>query len=247
MSSRTRSPWPPCDRRRPRPGRCRAGRSPERRRRDPRLPSRRGERRLVPSAPSGPVRQSRARPVRAQARASSTRCHRQPEPVPADGRRDGPRRPDIDRTAGARPSDRAATERLARVRGAVPARGIGERGRRRRSPTGGRPAARGAGRRDPRREDSKRPVGQTGGACKKERSRRRPIFPGGCPPSIFGAGELNFRVRDGNGWTLSASVTGTNLQLRAPSVTGWLEAWKQRSSSRWRMLSADSERDPAAC
>ena len=29
-----------------------------------------------------------------------------------------------------------------------------------------------------------------------------PIFPGGCPPSIFGTNELNYRVRDGNGWTL---------------------------------------------
>ena len=31
---------------------------------------------------------------------------------------------------------------------------------------------------------------------------RKPIFPGRHQPSIFGAGELNFRVRDGNGWTL---------------------------------------------
>ena len=38
-------------------------------------------------------------------------------------------------------------------------------------------------------------------------SRRRPIFPKGCPLSIFGAGELDFRVRDGNGYGLSASVT----------------------------------------
>ena len=34
-----------------------------------------------------------------------------------------------------------------------------------------------------------------------------PIFPGSCPPSIFGASELNFRVRDGNGWTLTAIST----------------------------------------
>src|SRR5688572_18502640 len=40
------------------------------------------------------------------------------------------------------------------------------------------------------------------------KSRRRPIFPKGCPLSIFGAGELNFRVRDGNGCGLSARVTG---------------------------------------
>ena len=36
---------------------------------------------------------------------------------------------------------------------------------------------------------------------------RRPIFPRSCPLSIFGAGELNCRVRDGNGCGLSASVT----------------------------------------
>ncbi len=41
-----------------------------------------------------------------------------------------------------------------------------------------------------------------------QQSRRRPIFPKGCPLSIFGAGELNFRVRDGNGCGLSARVTG---------------------------------------
>ena len=40
-----------------------------------------------------------------------------------------------------------------------------------------------------------------------QKSRRRPIFPKGCPLSIFGAGELDFRVRDGNGYGLSASVT----------------------------------------
>ena len=34
-----------------------------------------------------------------------------------------------------------------------------------------------------------------------------PIFPGRRQPSIFGAGELNFRVRDGNGWTLTAIST----------------------------------------
>ena len=36
---------------------------------------------------------------------------------------------------------------------------------------------------------------------------RRPIFPKGCPLSIFGAGELNCRVRYGNGCGLSARVT----------------------------------------
>ena len=34
-----------------------------------------------------------------------------------------------------------------------------------------------------------------------------PIFPARLQASIFGAGELNFRVRDGNGWTLTAINT----------------------------------------
>ena len=34
-----------------------------------------------------------------------------------------------------------------------------------------------------------------------------PIFPARLQASIFGAGELNFRVRDGNGWTLAAIST----------------------------------------
>ena len=33
------------------------------------------------------------------------------------------------------------------------------------------------------------------------------IFPAGCPASIFSASELNYRVRDGNGWTLVAINT----------------------------------------
>ena len=37
--------------------------------------------------------------------------------------------------------------------------------------------------------------------------RRRPIFPGSFPPSIFGTVELNYRVRDGNGWDLNVIDT----------------------------------------
>ena len=36
-----------------------------------------------------------------------------------------------------------------------------------------------------------------------------PIFPARLQASIFGVSELNFRVRDGNGWTLTA--INTNL------------------------------------
>ena len=42
----------------------------------------------------------------------------------------------------------------------------------------------------------------------KYKIRQRPTFPGSLPPSIIGAIELNFRVRDGNGWNLYAIVTG---------------------------------------
>ena len=34
-----------------------------------------------------------------------------------------------------------------------------------------------------------------------------PIFPGSHPPSIVGANELNFCVRDGNRWTLTTINT----------------------------------------
>ena len=34
-----------------------------------------------------------------------------------------------------------------------------------------------------------------------------PIFPGRRQPSIFGASELNCRVRNGNGWILTAIST----------------------------------------
>ena len=42
-----------------------------------------------------------------------------------------------------------------------------------------------------------------------------PIFPGGCPPSIFGTEELNYRVRDGNGWTLFVINTDCEPRLAA--------------------------------
>ena len=39
---------------------------------------------------------------------------------------------------------------------------------------------------------------------------RLPIVPGRFQPSIVGTSELNFRVRDGNGWTLT--VINTNFE-----------------------------------
>ena len=39
-------------------------------------------------------------------------------------------------------------------------------------------------------------------------NRQRPTFPGSFPPSIIGAEELNFCVRDGNRCVLPAVITG---------------------------------------
>ena len=41
-----------------------------------------------------------------------------------------------------------------------------------------------------------------------------PIFPGRLQPSIVGRSELNFRVRDGNGWTLSIISTICICKMR---------------------------------
>ena len=38
--------------------------------------------------------------------------------------------------------------------------------------------------------------------------RQRPTLPGSLPPSTISAEELNFRVRNGNGWILFAIITG---------------------------------------
>ena len=44
-----------------------------------------------------------------------------------------------------------------------------------------------------------------------KKPRRRPILPGGCPPSTFGAMRLNFCVRYGNRWYPHAIVTGKTV------------------------------------
>ena len=45
-----------------------------------------------------------------------------------------------------------------------------------------------------------------------------PIFPGRFQPSIFGTGELNFCVRNGNRWTLTAIGTNFAATAFAPSL-----------------------------
>ena len=46
---------------------------------------------------------------------------------------------------------------------------------------------------------------------------RLPIFPDRCQSSIFGTSELNFRVRNGNGWTLT--VRNTNYCYHKLSIS----------------------------
>ena len=46
----------------------------------------------------------------------------------------------------------------------------------------------------------------------------RPIFPDRFQSSIFGTAQLNFRVRNGNGWTLC--VMKTNFVLAPPYLPG---------------------------
>ena len=45
----------------------------------------------------------------------------------------------------------------------------------------------------------------------KGRCRHRPIFPGRFQPSIFSTCELNYRVRNGNGWILTVIDTDSSF------------------------------------
>ena len=56
-----------------------------------------------------------------------------------------------------------------------------------------------------------------------------PIFPGRRQPSIVGRNELNYRVRNGNGWTLV--LISTNLLV---AKSAWLVAPRfPRQTLRW--------------
>ena len=50
-----------------------------------------------------------------------------------------------------------------------------------------------------------------------------PIFPGRLQPSIVGRSELNFRVRDGNGWTLALISTNCCIVTAFAAVTNFYE------------------------
>ncbi len=52
-----------------------------------------------------------------------------------------------------------------------------------------------------------------------------PIFPGSRPPSIVGANELNFCVRDGNRWTLIAINTNYSITKASAFATFLYKDW----------------------
>ena len=54
-----------------------------------------------------------------------------------------------------------------------------------------------------------------------------PIFPGRLQPSIVGRSELNFRVRDGNGWTLALISTNYLLYLHPENRTMYDLRWEK--------------------
>ena len=55
-----------------------------------------------------------------------------------------------------------------------------------------------------------------------------PIFPGSRPPSIVGADELNFCVRDGNRWTLIA-INTNYISVSASAVTFFGDPYRIRT------------------
>ena len=79
-----------------------------------------------------------------------------------------------------------------------------------------------------------------------------PIFPGRLQPSIVGRSELNFRVRDGNGWTLAlistncciATVLYSNKPLSNCQVvpSGTFKRFAQQNLAAGRIHSARGSR-----
>ena len=52
-----------------------------------------------------------------------------------------------------------------------------------------------------------------------------PIFPGRRQPSIVGRDELNYRVRNGNGWTLILISTNYALQVSPENLSNYKTAF----------------------
>ena len=61
----------------------------------------------------------------------------------------------------------------------------------------------------------------------KEKSRHLPIFTGRLQPTIFGASELNFCVRNGNRWDLTAIDTDYFRELSISSLIYFVHYFSQ--------------------
>ena len=64
---------------------------------------------------------------------------------------------------------------------------------------------------------------------RKER-RRRPTLPHSHPCSTIGAEELNFRVRNGNGWDLFAMATEKTVTIEIAGQLCWKKIWLSRTA-----------------
>ena len=60
---------------------------------------------------------------------------------------------------------------------------------------------------------------------------RKPIFPGRHQPSIFGTSELNFRVRNGNGWTLVVINTNYSFFVVSSATSIYYHRERQNAST----------------
>ncbi len=85
------------------------------------------------------------------------------------------------------------------------------------------------------RDSARAPVGTRG--C-----RRRPIFPEAHASSIVGAHKLNYRVRNGNGWTLVA--INTDWHLSRGSYVGLRRLKDERETRLREMLQTRGSGDP---
>ena len=75
--------------------------------------------------------------------------------------------------------------------------------------------------------------------------RRRPIFPGSFPPSIFGTSELNYRVRNGNGWTLIVINTDCENVYRVSRECYYYTTAKGKSQAFFRLFLHAGAKAPA--
>src|SRR5689334_16158393 len=77
--------------------------------------------------------------------------------------------------------------------------------------------------------------------------RQRPTLPQGCPCSTIGPGELNFRVRDGNGCDLSGVATRKKIDEVRSSAGMVSSDQRPRSGEREIVLLTRHETTTSCC